>query len=76
MKTWHQHVAASQHRAMDGGESEGMRVLVDRLMEEQTLSEKERAELAADAESRRMIFWNGYERMSFRHDSRGGADIT
>jgi len=63
MKTWHQHVAASQHGAMEGHEPESMRLLVQKLMDEEQLNENERVELAADPESRRVLFWNGYERM-------------
>ena len=39
-----------------------MRLLVDKLMDEERLNEKERAEVAADPDSRRMLFWDGYER--------------
>ena len=33
IKTFHQHVAASQHGATEANESESMRALVDKLME-------------------------------------------
>ncbi|KAK4685486.1 hypothetical protein P7C73_g4663, partial [Tremellales sp. Uapishka_1] len=56
MKEWHVHVAASKH----GNDTE-MTKVVDRLLDEQGLTDAEKTELAADAESRRMLFWNGYE---------------
>lgn len=62
IKTFHQHVAASQHGATEANESESMRALVDKLMEAERLSERQKAEVAVSSESRRMIFWNGYER--------------
>ncbi len=63
MKTWHKLVAASKHGAMNGLDSDTTRVILDGLMDEQGLSEQEKKELLADPESRKMLFWNGYESM-------------
>jgi hypothetical protein len=40
-----------------------MKALITQMMDEQDLSEVDRKALNADAESRKMLFWNGYERM-------------
>lgn len=61
LKTWHEHIVASRHGAMEGHESEEMRRLVKHLMEQQGLSARERNEIEADPESRRLVFWLGYE---------------
>ena len=63
MKTWHQHVVAARMAITEGHEPEGMRALVDKMIEDQSLTETERAELLEDTESRRILFWNGYEGM-------------
>ena len=62
VREWHQHVLAARQGAIEGNESEGMKQLVTRLMDEQGLSEGEKKELEADQESRAVMFWNGYER--------------
>ncbi|KAL7421159.1 Potassium channel [Cryptotrichosporon argae] len=66
LKEWHQHVSAARQAAVDGHESQGMRTVVSRLMNAQGLTEAQKAELAADPDSRRALFWNSYERTA--HD--------
>ncbi|ORY21336.1 hypothetical protein BCR39DRAFT_553869 [Naematelia encephala] len=62
VRKWHGHVAASRHGAMEGTESEATTALINVLMEDQGLDESEKRELASDQESRKVLFWNGYER--------------
>jgi hypothetical protein len=47
---------------VDGSESNEMKAIIDNMIDQQDLSERERRELAVDTESRKLLFWNGYER--------------
>jgi hypothetical protein len=49
---------------MEGRDSESANKIIEELMDEQGLSEREKREIMSDPESRKMIFWNSYERES------------
>ena len=62
MKTWHAHIAAVRHGALEGNDDPKIEELLRGFLQEQRLSDVETRELLGDAESRKMLFWNGYER--------------
>jgi hypothetical protein len=64
VKTWHTYVDVARQSVVVGDSTEGMNVLVKRLVDEQGLPDAERAAMLQDTESRKILFWNGYERES------------
>jgi hypothetical protein len=64
MTVWHQHVAAARHGAFDGHDDDKLKELLNTVLEEQGLTEQQKRELLGDPESRKLLFWNGYERES------------
>ena len=64
MKTWHAHIAAVRHDALEGREDPTIKELLNHFLDAQKLSDVEKRELLGDLESRKMLFWNGYERES------------
>jgi hypothetical protein len=67
MKVWHRHIALARHGALEGTgagtDEEELKELLTGLLDEQAnLSAQQKKELLGDIESRKMLFWNGYER--------------
>jgi hypothetical protein len=67
MKVWHRHIALARHGALEGTgtgtDEEELKELLTGLLDEQAnLTAQQKKELLGDIESRKMLFWNGYER--------------
>ncbi|GFZ47945.1 hypothetical protein JCM24511_05692 [Saitozyma sp. JCM 24511] len=71
MKVWHRHIALARHGALEGTgtgtDEEELKELLTGLLDEQAnLTAQQKKELLGDIESRKMLFWNGYERAVHR----------